>query len=101
MTPASYRYTTLNNLFDSKKKEVQEYFNDSSDLFLVFDKTTKFCDRYILNILLGKCSCEMRNQPRLITTIKMEKTNSETVLSNVADWTRPHGGRVQSILKFY
>ncbi len=27
----------------------------------------------------------MRNQPRLIATIEMEKTNFETVLSNVFD----------------
>ncbi len=44
-TPASYRYTALSNLFDSRKKEVQEYFNDSRDLFQVFDETTEIGDR--------------------------------------------------------
>jgi hypothetical protein len=48
-------------------------------LYIVFDKTTVSNWRYILNILIGECSKEIRKPPIFLQVVEFTKTNFENI----------------------
>ncbi len=70
-------------MYDVRKKEIQNYFIEADALYIIFDETTDSCDRYILNILLGKCSSTARNVPKLIASVELNKTNAKNVTTEI------------------
>ena len=51
----------------------------------MFDETTDNMGRYILNILIGECSSQIRKKAILIRTVELDKTNSENINIEILD----------------
>lgn len=60
-------------------------------IYLIFDETTDSEGRHILNILIGECSIVSRMSERLISSLELEHTNSETINNRI----------IGEIYKFY
>lgn len=55
------------------------------NIFLLFDETTDVNGRYILNIMGGICSEDMREETYLLRTVELIKTNNKTVSQEIID----------------
>ncbi len=74
-----YRETILDLCYNNKLNTIKNFFNEADSLYIIFDETTDVCSRYILNILIGKCSDSKRERPYLIGTVELTKTNASNV----------------------
>jgi tRNA(Ser,Leu) C12 N-acetylase TAN1 len=78
MNESSYMKTTFDQINIEKIKKFSSDLK-LSPLYIIFDETQDEMHRYILNILIGKCSELKANKAFLIKTIELNKTNSENI----------------------
>jgi hypothetical protein len=82
MDESHYRKNLISVLYDEKINEVKNNYNNCP-IYIIFDETTDFMKRYILNILIGKCDPIKYSKPILIKTIELTKTNSININSEI------------------
>jgi len=77
-----YRKTLLDEIY---KKKFDYIKNEISkvNIYLIFDESKNSSGLSILNILAGKCSAEKRERAFLISSIHINKTNSETIILEI------------------
>ncbi len=68
----------LDDLYKLSQTKIKKKISEGP-IFLMFDETTDCVGRYILNILIGKCSEIKRSQPLLVKSVEITKTNSKNV----------------------
>ncbi len=72
----------MNDVYANHIKKLKDFYADMP-IYLIFDETIDASGRYILNILIGECSKESRKKPILLKVIKLNRTNSENINTEV------------------
>jgi hypothetical protein len=76
------------------KKKYEELLD--KNVYLMFDETTGASGRYILHLLAGECSKEVRKRPILFRSIELERTNAENINQVILNFvTKLHHGQIK------
>ncbi len=73
-----YRKIIMEEVCDCHMKKLKRLYCDKK-LYIVFDETTDSNWIYILNILIGECSKEIRKSPVILKVVELIKMNSENI----------------------
>lgn len=72
-----------------------EYFSNNN-IYILFDETTDTNGRYILNILIGECSENIREIPVLVKLVELTKTNAANIFKEILNFLiKLHSGMIE------
>ncbi len=54
----------IRRIYNKRFIEVKDFLTNNP-IYIIFDETTDSCVRYILNVLIGKCSVQLLEKPFL------------------------------------
>lgn len=80
-----YRKILLEKIYEEDiQKRISKYLD--KDIYIMFDETTDSTGRYILHLLFGACDGEKRDNPILVKTVELSKTNSLNIYREIINF---------------